>query len=75
MRIRRFGEVNKMLPHHLHRKGGVRALACGTVASSLVSGLFATVLYSAGIPVMVILPTVAPIWASATTVLFMFLRG
>lgn len=66
-------EVN-MPPHHKPHFGNrIGAMSIGFVAASLVAGAAGLALKSVGIPLTVILPTLAPIWIGITTLTFMIL--
>ena len=65
-----------MPPHHKpHYKDRLYAMIVGLIMSSAVSIATAFALQTAGIPITVILPTLAPIWIGITTLTFILLAG
>ena len=72
-----FRELEKPIqPHHIHnqKNKGWKALVSGIFISSLITLSFAQLLFTANIPITVILPTSAPIWIGIATMIFLTLK-
>ena len=64
-----------MPPHHSHYKNRLYSMIAGLTLSSAMTFVAAFVLQATGIPITVILPTLAPIWIGIATLTFMLLAG
>ncbi len=61
-------------PHAMKNDNPSRNLVIGLMASSIITGIMMISMFTASLPVGIVLPTSAPIWMGFSTMFFMTLK-